>query len=256
MSSTRTNRRPTLPFTTIFGVFLIHESSPLYQCLASAGLPDKNKQAALAYLFHLGCFNVDVKGEISFRDNIASHGKSLSSKFPAALQLIELHNEHVVNSSTELRTKNRLKTARCRERKRKIKELSDSQVIDFPLVPEAASSSQERTKKVQAKRTKKVELHNEHVVNSSTELRTKNRLKTARCRERKRKIKELSDSQVIDFPLVPEAASSSQERTKKVQVQRTKKVQAKPSTFCAAAAVLLALKHKAPSALGQQNGGH
>jgi hypothetical protein len=120
MSSKYTCRRPTLPFATSFGTFSVNEKSPLYQCLVVAGFPDINKQAVLAFLFHLGCFDVDKEsGEVSFRTDIDSHAISLSSQFSVVLQLVGLHNNHVSISNSKLQEKTRVRQVLCRERKRK-----------------------------------------------------------------------------------------------------------------------------------------
>jgi hypothetical protein len=58
--------RPTLAFPTLFGTFLLHKSSSLYESLVLAGLPDIQKKAALSHLFHLGCLVVDGCKEVSF----------------------------------------------------------------------------------------------------------------------------------------------------------------------------------------------
>jgi hypothetical protein len=122
MSSKYTRHRPTLPFTTIFGTFAVKERSPLYKrLLVSAGLLDNNKQAVLAFLFHLGCFEIDKQwGEVSFRGDIDSHAVLLSSHFPVALQLVGLHNDHVSRSKSNLKEKARAKQALCHEKNERI----------------------------------------------------------------------------------------------------------------------------------------
>lgn len=128
MSSKYTRSRPTLPFTTSSGTFLLNERSSLYECLVSAGITDNKKQAALCFLFNLECFEVDKSGEVSFRCDIVAHATSpsLSHHFPAALQLVEMHNRHVARSRSMSREKNRQKMARCRQRKRKVQERDEA----------------------------------------------------------------------------------------------------------------------------------
>ena len=112
--------RPTLSFSTVFGNFLLDERSTLYECLACALLPDKNKEAALRFLFHLGCFQVDDSRVVSFRPDIVTHVALLSSLFPEAHQLVALHQEHVARSKENQRFKRRQATRRCRKRKKMI----------------------------------------------------------------------------------------------------------------------------------------
>jgi hypothetical protein len=116
MSSKYAYCRRTLPFTTNSGIFAARECSPLYMCLVAAGLFDHNKQAALAFLYHLGCLEINKEwGEASFHRDIDSYAVSLSSQFPLVLQLVNLHNNHVPT----LKVKARARQAHCPGEKRK-----------------------------------------------------------------------------------------------------------------------------------------
>jgi hypothetical protein len=140
MSLPRINSRPTLAFTTIFGKFLVNERSSVYLSFAAAGLPDPLKQAALSFLFHLGCFVVDGFGEVSFRRDIATHAVALSAHFPGARHLVHIHDAHVAFSLGNLRRKNREKKALSRQRKRKSTVLALSPSPSFDLdVPDLDS---------------------------------------------------------------------------------------------------------------------
>jgi hypothetical protein len=60
-----------------------------------------------------------VLGETCLCPNTASQGRSPLHQFPAALQLIKFHDQHVEKLCA---TRNRLKQGRCRNRKRKKKD--------------------------------------------------------------------------------------------------------------------------------------